>query len=234
MSPESAAERTLAQGRVVTLLPMTAPVPTTDDRPLSSRSSLNTRLLGGLLLVFGSGWMLKQAGFIDIPWSAVVSIVLIALGLALVVTARSRARTVPLVVLGAILTVGLAVGSSDLGVSGGFGERVLRPTVITGSERYRLSAGELQVDLRQVDFSPERTTTVRADIGVGRMLVRVPDGVGVRVDVDIRFGSATVFGEQLDIHGNARDTVETDGYDQAERRVHLVLHAGLGQIDVDR
>ena len=128
---------------------MTAPVSTTDTRPDSRPSSLNTRVLGGLLLVFGTGWMLKQAGVIDLPWSAVVSVVLIALGLALVVTARSRARTVPLVVLGAVLTVGLAVGSSNIGLRGGFGERVVRPTALTATQRYRLGFGELQIDLRE-------------------------------------------------------------------------------------
>jgi hypothetical protein len=214
---------------------MTAPVSTTDARPQSrppSRpSSVNTRVLGGLLLVFGSGWMLKQAGVIDLPWSAVASIVLIALGLALVVTSRSRVRTVPLVLVGAALTIGLAVGSSNIGVRGGFGERIVRPTELTAAARYELAFGELQVDLRSTALS-RHETTVRASVSGGRLLVRVPKGVEVKVDVDARFGSATVLGKRLDIHGNASDTVTTKDYDTAARKLHLILHAGFGQIDV--
>jgi uncharacterized protein YceK len=210
---------------------MTAPVPATDARPRSAQSSLNTRVLGGLLLVFGSGWMLKQAGVLDLPWSAVVSTILIALGLALVVTARSGARTVPLVLLGAALTVGLAIGSSNIDVRGGFGERVLHPPVLTSSQRYRLGFGELQLDLRKTEIQPG-LSVVRADISAGHLLVRVPKGVGVKVDVRAQFGSANVFGKQLDIHGHASDTVTTEGFDTAERQIHLVLKAGFGQIDV--
>jgi len=210
---------------------MTAPVSTTDARPQSRPSSVNSRVLGGLLLVFGSGWMLKQAGVLDLPWSAVASIVLIALGLALVITSRSRVRTVPLVLLGAAMTVGLAIGSSNIELRGGFGQRVLRPAAITSSSRFRLAFGELQVDLRSTELRAGETV-VRADITGGRLLVRVPKGVGVKVDVKAQFGSANVFGKQLDIHGHASDRVTTDGYDNAERQVHLVLHAGFGQIDV--
>ena len=73
---------------------------------------------------------------------------------------------------------------------------------------------------------------MRADVSGGRLVVRVPKNVGVKVDVKAQFGSANVFGKQLDIHGHASDTVTTEGYEKAERQVHLVLHAGFGQIDV--
>jgi len=230
MSPESALKTTPKSRPRRYAAPMTAPARPTERLP-ASPSSLNTRVLGGLLLVFGSGWMLKEAGVLDIPWSAVFSIVLVALGLALLVTARSRVRTIPLVVLGAILTAGLAVGSANIGITGGVGERVLRPVTLTRSPHYRLGIGELQVDLRRAAIG-EGDTRITADVGVGHLSVRVPEGLAVRVEVDTNMGNAVVFGDRLDVHGKAGDSTETEGYRDASRRLLLVLHVGVGQIDV--
>lgn len=228
MTSESPAETTLATGCRRYAAAMTAPVPTASARP----SSTNTRVLGGLLLVFGSGWMLKQAGVVDLPWSAVVSIVLIALGLALVVTARSRARSIPLILLGAALTVGLTVSSSDIGITGGIGDRTFRPTQFDANNRYQLGIGELTVDLTRAPI--DGRTTVRANVGVGRMLVVVPQGVAFRVVVDAKFGSAKVLGERLDVRGRASDTYETDDYATATTRVLLLLDIGVGEIEVQQ
>jgi predicted membrane protein len=211
---------------------MTAPVPAAAARPAPT-SSLNTRLFGGLLLVFGTGWMLKAAGVVDLPWTAVFSLVLIALGLALVITARSRVRTVPLIMLGAILTAGLAVGSSNINFKGGIGEQVLRPTTVGTARSYRLFVGEMVLDLRHTAFT-ESVTTINADVGVGHLQVRVPDGIGVLVDVDANVGNAVVFGDRLNVHGRSSDRRQTEGYDTAAQKLHLVLHIGAGQIDVTR
>jgi len=149
---------------------MTVPAPVA-SRP--TRSSPNTRVLGGLLLVFGSSWMLKQAGIIDVPWSAVFSLVLIALGAALIVTSRRKVRTIPLILLGAALTAGLALGSADLGVRGGFGQRELHgPDVLANTRSFRLGVGELDLDLRQVEVPAGRTTTVHAQVSVGHQIGR--------------------------------------------------------------
>jgi hypothetical protein len=208
---------------------MTAPVPATAARP--SPSSVNTRVLGGLLFVFGTGWLLKQTGVVDMPWSAVTSLVLVALGLALVATARSRARTVPLMLVGVALTAGLAFGSSNIDIQGGVGERNLAPTLLSGSKRYHLGIGDMKIDLRHLELE-EGETTVYADVGVGHLSVRVPPEVALRVDVKTNFGNAVVLGEQLNIHGRAHDSRSTKGYAAAARRLRLVLKAGIGQIDV--
>ncbi len=208
---------------------MTAPMAASDARPVIS-SSVNSRVLGGLLFVFGLGWLLKQTGVIDMPWSAVASLVLVALGLAMIVTARARARSVPLMLLGGALMAGLAIGSSNIGVRGGVGERVLTPRIVHASERYHLGIGDLELDLRHSTIAA--TSTITADVGVGHLQVRVPPDVGVRVDVDTSFGNAVVFGKNLDVHGKARDSLTTQGYETAAPRLHLILHVGIGQIDV--
>jgi predicted membrane protein len=232
MRAKSACETTLAARPRRYAAFMTAPVPATAARPPAPRSSVNTRVLGGLLLVFGSGWMLKAAGILDIPWSAIVSLVLIALGLALIVTFRSRARTVPLLALGAALTVGLTIGTSNIGLRGGFGQRTLTGQAVLAAPVQTLGFGELLLDLRNVDLPEGQTTTIRAHVGFGQLQVRVPNGVELRVDAQAKFGAANVFGSSLDVHGQGKDSRSTAGYDKATTRLRLILSVGGGEIDV--
>lgn len=220
---------------------MTAPAPATAARPTptASRSrppaapSINNRVLGGLLLVFGTGWLLKQTGVLDVPWTAVVSMVLVALGLAMIATSRTRGRirTVPLIVLGLVLTAGLAVGSSNIDIKGGVGDRTFAPTALVDKQRYHLGIGDMTLDLRRANLA-DGLNTVTADVGLGHLLVLVPRGVDFRVEVATKLGNAVVLGRQLDIHGRAHDSSQTPGFDTASRRLRLVLKAGVGQIDV--
>ena len=208
---------------------MTAPVPTA-ARPTTS---VNSRVLGGVLLVFGTSWLLKQTGVIDMPWSAVTSLALVALGLAMVATSRTRARTVPLMMLGIALTAGLAIGSSNIDVKGGVGDRTFTPPTLTSSERYHLGIGDMTVDLRHTALS-DGETVVRADVGLGQLVVRVPAESALRVEVSTKLGNAVVFGRQLNVHGRAQDSSRTPGYDQQPRRLRLILKVGVGQISVTR
>jgi predicted membrane protein len=211
---------------------MAAPA-TSAARP-ASPSATNTRVLGGLLLVFGSAWLAKQTGVVDMPWSAVTSLVLVALGLAMVATARSKARTVPLMLVGIALTAGLAVGSSNIDIKGGIGDQTFAPhSLVTNPRPYHLGIGDMTIDLRTTALR-EGTTTLKADVGIGRVVVRVPDGVAMRIDVDAKWGNAEVFGDKLGVHGHGRDSSTTEGYDKATQRLHLILRVGMGQIEVTR
>jgi len=212
---------------------MVAPVTPTSTPARPGASSVNTRVLGGLLLVFGTTWLLKQTGVLNVPWAAVGSLVLVALGLAMVATARARARTIPLILLGAALTAGLAVGSSNIDVKGGVGDRTFTPTTVATGQRYHLGIGDLTIDLRHATFG-EGETRINADVGIGHLSVRVPPDMALRVDVETKFGNAVVDGRQVNVHGRARDSSRTQGYDNATSRLRLVLKAGVGQIDVIR
>jgi predicted membrane protein len=211
---------------------MTAPVPAADTRPLTARS-VNTRVLGGLLLVFGSGWLLQQTG-VALPWTAIVSLVLVALGLALVVTSRRRANAVPLIILGAVLTVGLAIGSSDIHFRGGFGEKTFAPQQITRTASFNHFAGDVTLDLRNTVFT-EGVVDVDAEVTFGKMVVRLPSDAEVEVDADIRYGEATVFGDRQEFHhGRDHLHIVTSGYAAATRKLHLDLHTYAGEIQVIR
>ena len=217
---------------------MTAPAPPVRGAPErkvatppSAADRVNSRVLGAMLLVFGSGWLLQQLGIVDLPWTAIVSLVLLTLGLGMIMTSRRRARTVPLVLVGVALTLGLAVGTSGIDIKGGVGQRIVTPTTLTARNSYRLGIGELVIDLSKAPLD-NASTKVAATVGVGHLVVRVPDGVPVNATVKTNFGNAVVFGQNSDVHGQGQHTYKDSDYDKAARRVELDLRVGVGEIDV--
>ena len=65
---------------------------------------------------------------------------------------------------------------SGVPLRGGIGDTQWRPTSAAQvAKRYELAVGSLTVDLRNVTLAPG-TTHVKATVGVGRVLVEVPEG----------------------------------------------------------
>ena len=142
-----------------------------------------TVLLGALLVLVGIGWLLDSAG-IEVPWRAVLPAALIAVGLACVAGAF-RGRQHALMVVGVALMVVLSVAVAadwDLDVpwTGGVGDRTERPTTPAELREYELGVGNLVVDLSRLQV-PAGTTAVEARLGVGELVVELPDGVSVEV-----------------------------------------------------
>jgi phage shock protein PspC (stress-responsive transcriptional regulator) len=66
--------------------------------------------------------------------------------------------------------------------------QVVRPSAFSGlAATYEKGAGELVVDLTELPWSGE-TVTVRAELGVGELELRVPAGVGVEARGDVGIG----------------------------------------------
>jgi hypothetical protein len=61
-------------------------------------------VLGVILALFGLGWLLESLS-VDVPWDVVFPAVLIGIGVMLVVSARSGAGQVGLILAGIVLTV---------------------------------------------------------------------------------------------------------------------------------
>jgi predicted membrane protein len=140
-----------------------------------------------------------------------------------------------MMVVGVALTVVLSVAVAadwDLGVplAGGVGDRTERPATPAELTTYELGAGDLLVDLRQLQVPPG-TTAVEARVGVGELVVEVPDGVSFQVVASSGLGEVQVLGEQEGGVANRVDaTVEAGG----DRRLELDLRVGIGQVRVER
>lgn len=111
----------------------------------------------------------------------------VAAGAVLIVAAFAGARALVAPALAFAVAVALfAAASVDL--HGGFGERVYRPQslgALRGS--YRLGAGRLEVDLRDLSF-PTGETRMHIRLGVGEAVVVVPDEVCVATRASVGGG----------------------------------------------
>jgi hypothetical protein len=206
----------------------TEPVPADRHGPAAA-----TVLVGALLVLVGIGWLL-DAGGVGVPWRAVLPAALIAVGLACVAGAF-QGRQHAMMVVGVVLTAVLAVAAAadwdlDVPLAGGVGDRTERPATPAELTSYELGAGDFLLDLQQLQVPPG-TTAVKARVGVGELVVEVPDGVTVRVVASSGLGEVQVLGEQENGVANRVDTTaEADG----DRRLELDLRVGIGQVRVER
>src|SRR5918993_2760413 len=192
-----------------------------------------TVLVGALLVLVGIGWLL-DAGGVEVPWRALLPAALIAVGLACVAGAfqgRQHALMVVGVALTAVLSVAVAADwDLDVPLAGGVGDRAERPATPAELTEYELGAGDFLLDLQQLQVPPG-TTAVQARVGVGELVVELPDGVSVRVVASSGLGEVQVLGEQEGGFANRVDTsVEAGG----DRRLELDLRVGMGQVRVER
>jgi hypothetical protein len=192
-----------------------------------------TVLVGALLVLVGIGWLLDAAG-VEVPWRAVLPAALIAVGLACVAGAF-RGRQHALMVAGIALTVvlSLAVAADwdlDVPLAGGVGDRTERPSTPAELTEYELGVGNLEVDLSRLQVPPG-TTTVEARLGIGELVVALPDGVSVEVVARSGLGEVQVLGDQEGGFGSRIDATSEAGGD---RRLRLDARVGLGQVRVER
>src|SRR4051812_14388306 len=123
----------------------------------------------------------------------VMAILAIVAGMALVISAfAGGARW--LIAPALILVLPLAiVAAADVNIDGGVGQRNYTPVNATELRPdYRLGMGELDIDMRRVEFPPG-TTDVHVQVGVGHAVVRVPEDACVTSEVQIGVGQANVF-----------------------------------------
>ena len=154
-----------------------------------------TVLVGALLVLVGIGWLLDASG-VEVPWRAVLPAALIAVGLACVAGAF-QGRQHAMMVVGVVLTVVLSVAAAadwdlEVPLAGGVGDRTERPATPAQLTTYELGVGDFLLDLQQLQVPPG-TTVVQARVGIGELVVQVPDGVSVRAVASSGLGEVQLF-----------------------------------------
>jgi phage shock protein PspC (stress-responsive transcriptional regulator) len=205
------------------------------------REDRRRRRQGGGVAAMTVGFLLVGAGVIGLVLAAgngveptrVFAAGLLVVGAGLVITAWFGRGTV-LIPLGVLLIILMSIASLiDVPFKGGFGQETERPlTVSDVQSEYHLAAGELIVDLGQVNFTSGTTTDVEATVGAGHLVVIVPRDA--QVDVQAHAGAGEVhFPGENDDHGGVhvnRDTT-LDAHEGAPR-IELDAKVGLGQVEV--
>jgi hypothetical protein len=181
-------------------------------------------------LSIGVGWLLGALG-VDVRWDLVLPAALILIGGLLIIMARSGAGQGGLITAGVVLTIVLLIGTAfDVPFTGGVGERTVRPTGGVIDRDVELGVGELTFDLTGVDFATiVGATLLRARVGVGELIVIVPEGAPIRVEARSGLGNVQVFGQE---EGGVDAEITTPAPIGAPA-ITLVATVGIGEVRVE-
>jgi phage shock protein PspC (stress-responsive transcriptional regulator) len=147
---------------------------------------------------------------------------------------RSVAWRVGVVTVVAAL-LATAVGGAIMAVhaKGGIGDRVERPrTAADLEDEYRLGAGQLRVDLSELELGPGETR-VEARVGFGDLQLTLPAGVPVDVTGAVEWGDVDVLGRQEDGR-DMHERVVDPGFQEADSRLVVEAHVRGGEFSVRR
>jgi phage shock protein PspC (stress-responsive transcriptional regulator) len=201
------------------------------ERPSGSAGDVARRAALGIALLFGC-FALSVGSFVASGFGGgvVVASLVIAAGAALVAAAFvGGARWLVLPALAIALPLAF-VSAASIDLNGGFGERHVRPgTLAEVKDSYRLGAGELVVDLRDVDL-PAGDRRLKIGIGTGHALVLVADDVCVATEASVGMGDISVF----ERNGGGIDVDWSDARRAPAGTPRLVVEGdvGLGLLEV--
>lgn len=181
-------------------------------------------VLGAILLLIGAAWLVVTLDLVDLPIQSAMAASLILIGIVLLVVGRHGG----LVALGVILTVMLAFMSIlDVPFEGGVGERTFRPAGTADLEaEYRMAVGRMTVDLTSIEGAS--VPDVEISLGIGQVVVILPDEIPVSVEGDAGAGQVVILGSEQNGFGVEHSVTENDSV--FEVRVSV----GMGQVEVRR
>ncbi|MFJ8013054.1 PspC domain-containing protein [Streptomyces sp. NPDC096339] len=163
-------------------------------------------------------------------------------GLGLAVSSVKGRTGFGTVLLG-LITAGLLAGASALPPEIGTDfERVeWRPASVADVRPvYEAGTGLATLDLSRLDVPKGTTVSVRASIDAGRLKVIVPREVTARADVSVKLGDIHMPGDtsqdvRIKSGGETQtETLPPTAGTEAGGTIDLHLHAGVGQVEVDR
>lgn len=213
--------------------PVTAPSdpdPAFQPRPLPPRenSPLGRVALAGALIAVGVIGFGQSAGWFEPELRHYAAAIFVVFGAALLVSSiYGRARW--LIGVGLVLSP-LLIGASLLSVpfEGGFGEVNHSPTVVSLEDEYRLIAGEMTLDLTDMDLEAGESVEIETSVVFGRLEIIVPPDLGADVTTRLDAGEMKLDGEVKNDHLNAKGSISFEGAGQ----VLIDARVGFGELVV--
>ena len=166
---------------------------------------------------------------------------LLIFGLGIAVSAflgRTGAGSVVLAVLTAALLAASAALPRDL--SAHWARTQWQPTAVSEVRpKYHLGTGVGTLDLSEVTVAEGKTVTIRAEVGVGRLKVVVPENLTTRLDIEVGIGDIQLPGDaQRDVDvepGKHKElTLTSTEGSKSGGTLNLSLEVGVGQAEVSR
>jgi len=202
--------------------------PTEERAPRRRERSLLGRLtMGTVFIGLGLMAMLDTSDVIRPAFSHYMALAVGIIGVGLLVgSVYGRSRG--LIFVGFVLIpIMLASSVVTAAFDGGWGDPVFRPASLSDVDNhYTLTGGDMEIDLRRIDLDG-KVVEIEGDVGFGRLLVLVPDAVGLDLTAHVGFGDLIIFGDHsggVDVDRTAR----TDG----DGVIVLDLDVGFGALEI--
>jgi phage shock protein PspC (stress-responsive transcriptional regulator) len=198
------------------------------------RPSLFAPALGALLAASGVFGLLAVLDVYDVDLDVALAAGVAIIGAAIAVGAMTQRRVGGLVFLGLILLAAFGVAAvTPVSVSSGAGEKLERPATVTELQSsYELGIGELNLDLGSVALQ-SGTTQLDANVGVGHLVITVPEGVALEIDAQAGVGEVNILGARDD-GLDAHRTVSVAGSTPDAPVLDVEADVGIGNIEVVR
>jgi hypothetical protein len=174
-------------------------------------------VLGALLALAGLIWLLAAADAVPVSGQVAVGILLVVVGAAVALLPPGGHHGV-LVAAGIALAVAATaiVALSLHLLEASAGDRLETPATLADvRHRYSLGIGTLHLDLTRLEAEapPGGSVPVTATIGIGELVVAVPEGAPLAVDARISAGEIEIRGERrsgLDVMLRREDDGDAD------------------------
>jgi phage shock protein PspC (stress-responsive transcriptional regulator) len=213
--------------------PSVAPVPGEPLPPRVRRRSLGPVAVGALIAGLGIIGLIDVATRWSIDWRIVLAAAAVVLGALIAAGAVTGHGVGSVVVLALVVLVAFVVAAVvRVPLFSGVGDQIEHPASIAALDsRYEQGIGDLDLRLGDVAF-PVGETHVKATLGIGTLVVHVPNDVTVDVDARASIGEVDLFGTRS--HGTSPRRHLLDPGTSRSRVLVLDARVGLGKVEVER
>ena len=166
--------------------------------PGSAGSALAAIFIAGAVVTAFFVLAFAGAAVTVLGYGEIVAALVVVAGIGVVIGAfRGGVRWLIIPAIALATGVGVAA-ASDIEVEGSMGQREHTPLRADDipAEGYELGIGQLNVDLRELDWGPREVVELNVDLGIGQANVLVPEDVCIDADIETKSGSLVVAGEQ--------------------------------------
>jgi phage shock protein PspC (stress-responsive transcriptional regulator)/predicted membrane protein len=231
-STQPAADTTPSTADAVPGAPPTPSAPASPRKP--ARPSLFAPVLGVLLAASGLFGLLAVLDVYDVDLAVAFAAGVAIIGVAVAVGAMTQRRVGGLVFVGLILLAAFGVAASTpVSISSGIGDKNEQPETFAALESsYELGMGELDLDLGDVTL-PAGTTPVDASLGIGSLVITVPEDVALEIDAQAGVGEVNLLGRRDD-GIDAHRKLSVAGSTPDAPVLEVEADVGIGSIEVRR
>jgi phage shock protein PspC (stress-responsive transcriptional regulator) len=198
------------------------------------KASFFPPVAGALLVAAGFFGLLAVLDVYDVDVSVLLAAAVAVVGAGVVAGFQLGRRVGGLIFLGLLLLIAFAISAtSPVSFSAGIGDRNERPLTSSAIEReYELGIGDFTLELADADLPPG-TTRVDAKVGIGELVVTVPEDVALVIDARTGLGSVDVLDREDDGAGAHARVVEP-GATADSPVLELEADVAIGNLEVRR